>query len=98
MTQTIKPPVAELSVADQLREKVISLPAEKQRQILEYAERLECETAQPPRNPLHNPEGLWANKGINISEEDIAEMRREAWGEYVTGGRPKAEESDPAER
>ena len=33
-----------------------------------------------PKAPLKSLEGLWAEYDIHITEEDIAEMRREVWG------------------
>ena len=32
--------------------------------------------------PLRNPEGLWAEFDIDISAEDIAELRREMWKNF----------------
>jgi len=34
------------------------------------------------KRPLRNPEGLWADLGVDITEEDIAEVRREMWGKF----------------
>ena len=32
--------------------------------------------------PLRSPEGLWAAFDIDISEEDIRELRREMWKNF----------------
>ena len=34
---------------------------------------------QRPRKSLH---GLWADLNVDVSEEDIQEMRREMWGNF----------------
>ena len=35
-----------------------------------------------PKKPLHSLRGLWADLNIHITEEDIAEARREMWGNF----------------
>jgi hypothetical protein len=35
-----------------------------------------------PELPLRSLEGLWAGRAPDISEEDIAELRREMWGSF----------------
>jgi hypothetical protein len=37
---------------------------------------------QQTRTPKRSLYGLWANLGIDISEEDIDEIRREMWGNF----------------
>ncbi|HEX8683129.1 MAG TPA: hypothetical protein VF707_12495 [Ardenticatenaceae bacterium] len=53
-------------------------PVDKVRLIERIAPQIERElTPSIPRKSLY---GLW--KGINITEEDIAEARREMWGNF----------------
>lgn len=58
--------------------KLSRLPAEKQEQVLKYVETLESQADHPvPREDLG---GLWAHLNLDITEEEIAEARREMWG------------------
>jgi hypothetical protein len=57
--------------------KVQSLSEEQQRQVLDFINRLPAAQAQPPRLDLY---GLF--KGFNTTEEEIAEARREMWGNF----------------
>jgi len=60
--------------------KAMSLPVEKQREVLDFVEfiakRIGDSTA--PRRSLL---GLWSDLGLDVSEEDIDEARREMWKE-----------------
>jgi len=35
-----------------------------------------------PNEPVTSLEGIWADLGFNITAEDIAEARREMWGNF----------------
>ena len=67
-----------MSVEDALIEKLRALPPDKQQEALDFIEFLQrkAKTAQPRRSL----EGLWADLGVDITEEEIAEARREMWG------------------
>jgi hypothetical protein len=69
-----------MTLEQALVEKFKSLPAEKQRQLLDFAEFLEQKSIaqQPRRNIL----GLLADLSINVTADDIAEARREMWGNF----------------
>ncbi len=63
-----------MTTASQVMLKLQSLSEEQQRQVLEFVERL-----QPAKKPsLIDPRGMFA--GYDTTEEDIAEARREMWG------------------
>ena len=64
----------EEAVVAKLRE----LPEEKQQEVLDFVSGL----APVPKRPLKSLRGLWAGQGISISEEDIAEARKEMWGNF----------------
>lgn len=68
------------SLVDVLVEKVRSLPPEKQQAVLDYAEFLEQKSAPP--HPRRSFIGMFADEGIHITEEEIAEARREMWGKF----------------
>ena len=61
----------EEAVVSKLRE----LSADKQQEVLDFANFL----GTKPKHPRKSSYGLWKDLGISISEEDIAEARREMW-------------------
>ena len=69
-----------MTIEEAIIEKVRALPPEKQEEVLKFADSLG--TPIKPRPPLRSPEGLWAGFDIDISEEDIAELRRELWKNF----------------
>lgn len=69
-----------MSIEKSLLEKLHNLPVEKQKEVLDFVESLERKpTRQRPRRSL---KGLWADLGVQISPEDLAEARREMWGGF----------------
>lgn len=60
-------------------EKLRGLPPQKKK-ILEFVDSLESDGGT--KKPLRSLEGLWADLGIRITGEDIAEARREMWGNF----------------
>lgn len=66
----------EEAVVARLRE----LPADKQQTVLDFASFLV--TKGLPRPKLKSMRGLWKDLGISISAEDIAEARKEMWGNF----------------
>jgi Protein of unknown function (DUF2281) len=66
------------SIEQSLIEKLRELPEEKQREVLDFADFLAAK--QPPPPPQKNFRGTL--KGLSISEEDIAELRKEMWGNF----------------
>jgi len=63
--------------------KVPELPADKQREVLDFVGTLEKKAAS--RRPCRSLKGLWADLGTDVSPEDIAEARREMWGGFPRG-------------
>lgn len=63
-----------MTTAMQIMLKVQTLPQDQQQQVLEFIEKL------PPakKPPLIDPRGMFAD--YETTEEDIAEARREMWG------------------
>jgi len=56
------------------------LPAEKQRRVLAFVERLRTEDASRPRSRALK--GIWSGLGVDLSEEDLAVARREMWNGF----------------
>jgi hypothetical protein len=61
-------------------EKLLKLTPDKQKEVLDFVETLEKNAgATRHRRSL---KGLWADLGVEVSSEDIAETRREMWGGF----------------
>jgi hypothetical protein len=69
-----------MTIPEQVLEKMRDLPAEKQQQVLEYVDCLKV--AEASKKPLRSALGLWADLNFHVTEEDIAEARREMWGNF----------------
>ena len=69
-----------MTIEEQVLEKLRDLPPDKQKEVLEFVASLKHEGAskQPRRSLL----GLWADLNVHITEEDIAEARKEMWGNF----------------
>ncbi len=69
-----------MTIEEQVLEKLRDLPPEKQKQVLDFVDRLkEKNSTKKPRRSLL---GLWADMNFHVSEQDIAEVRREMWGKF----------------
>jgi len=66
-----------MSIEKSVLEKLLKLPVDKQKEVLDSVESLEKEAGQ--RSSRRSPKGLWADLGVDISAEDIATARREMW-------------------
>ena len=61
-------------------EKLRSLPSQKQQEVLNFVESLgRKDRVSIPRRSLKD---LWADLEVNISEEDISDLRRELWSNF----------------
>ena len=69
-----------MTVAEQILEKVDALPAERQQEVLHFAEFLAGRYAA--KGPRRSSRGLWADLGVEITERDIEEVRREMWANF----------------
>lgn len=70
--------MAASAMEEELVAKIRELPPEKQQEVLDFARFL----GSKQERPLRSLEGLWAGQGIDISEKDIAELRREMWSNF----------------
>jgi hypothetical protein len=68
-----------MTLEQQVLEKPRDLPTDNQKEVLDFVDFLKEKNggAKKPRRSLR---GLWADLNIHITEEDIAEARREMWG------------------
>jgi EAL domain-containing protein (putative c-di-GMP-specific phosphodiesterase class I) len=69
-----------MKIPEQVRDKLRDLPPDKQKAVLEFVNSLEGNGATP--EPLKSLEGLWSEYAIEITAEDIAEARKEMWGNF----------------
>lgn len=72
-----------MSIEKSVLEKLLKLPVDKQKEVLDFVETLEKKAASP--RPCRSLKGLWADLGTDVSPEDIAEARREMWGGFPRG-------------
>ena len=69
-----------MTIEQQVLERLRDLPAEKQKEVLDFVNLLKEKDGT--RKPLRSLLGLWADLNIHMTEEDIAEARREMWGNF----------------
>jgi hypothetical protein len=69
-----------MTIEEKVLQALRDLPPEKKEQVLGYVESLKG--GNGPKRPRRSFLGLWADLGIEITEEDIAEARREMWGNF----------------
>lgn len=75
-----------MTIEQQVIEKLRGLPPEKQREVLDFLESMKEKNGDgKPRRSLL---GLWSDLGVRITEEDIAEARREMWGKFPRDAAP----------
>ena len=68
-----------MTIEQQVIEKLRELPPEKQREVLDFAASLSKD--ESPRK-LRSLEGLLEDLNLDIAEEDIAQARKEMWGNF----------------
>ena len=69
-----------MTIEEQIVEKLRDLPPDKKQKVLDFVESLEQKhLGKTPRKSI---KGLCPDLGIDITEEDIAEARREMWGNF----------------
>jgi hypothetical protein len=69
-----------MTIEEMVLEKLRGLPPEKKQEVLEFLDSLQAEAGA--KKPLRSMEGIWEDLEIDITEEDIAEARREMWGNF----------------
>lgn len=69
-----------MTIEQAVLEKIKILPMNRKQEVLDFAEFLEEKDAKPqPRRSMY---GLLSDLKINLTEEDIAEARKEMWGNF----------------
>jgi hypothetical protein len=69
-----------MTIEEAVVQRLRTLPAEKKQEVLDFVEFLgRKSTATLPRR---NPIGMFADLKIEISAEEIAQLRQEMWGAF----------------
>ena len=64
-----------MTIEQQVLEKLRDLPPDKQKEVLDFVDFLKEKNS--PKKPRRSLLGLWADLNTHITEEDIAQARRE---------------------
>ena len=69
-----------MSIEQVVVEKLRGLPIEKQKEVLDFVDFLHQKRIV--KGPRRSVKGLWADLGVDITEDDVAEARREMWSNF----------------
>lgn len=69
-----------MTIEEQVLEKLRELPPERQEKVLQFVDSLSDKNLA--EKPLRSLRGLWKGLKMDITEEDIAQARREMWGNF----------------
>ncbi len=69
-----------MTIEQQILEKLRDLSPEKQKEVLDFVDFLKEKSG--PKNQRRSLRGLWADLNFHVTEADIAEARREMWGNF----------------
>lgn len=72
-----------MTIEKEVLEKLRGLPPEKQEEVLHFVDSLKENNGE--KKPLRSMRGLWQGSGVEISEQDMAEARRDMWGNFPRG-------------
>ena len=67
-----------MSIEEAILEKVRALPTATKTEVLEYVSGLEA----AHRVPFRSPKGILAGLNFTLTEEDLAQARREMWANF----------------
>ncbi|NEQ69932.1 MAG: DUF2281 domain-containing protein [Symploca sp. SIO1B1] len=69
-----------MSIEESVLERLRQLPLDKQQELLDFAEFLYQKIVF--KSSLSSVKGLCADLKVDITEEEIAEVRKEMWGNF----------------
>jgi hypothetical protein len=69
-----------MNLEQAILQKLRELPLEKQQEVLNFATFLQQQVTH--KRPLRSVKGLCADLKVDITEEDIAQARKEMWGNF----------------
>jgi hypothetical protein len=71
-----------MNLEQAILERLRGLPPGQQKEVLGFADSVRSRLPGGPRRRL---KGLWADLGASVSEDDIAQARRELWKDFPRG-------------
>jgi hypothetical protein len=71
-----------MTIDQQLMDTISKLPPEKKSELLDFAKHLRDKSEHKAKRPWKSLMGALAHHNVNITEEDIAQARREMWGNF----------------
>lgn len=72
-----------MTTLEMIAQKAKDLTPEKQREVLDFLELLRARDV--PSKPRRSAAGLLADLGVDLSDEDIDQARREMWSDFPRG-------------
>ena len=69
-----------MTIEEKVLEKLRKLPPQKQKEVLDFVRSLQENNGSPRK--LRSLEGLLEDLNVDFTEEDIAQARREMWGNF----------------
>jgi len=69
-----------MDIEELVVEKLRGLAPDQKKEVLDFLESLQEKKGS--KRPLQGFHGLWADLGVEITAQDIAEARREMWGDF----------------
>jgi len=66
-----------VTIEQQVLEQLRDLPPDKQKEVLDFVDFLQEKNSR--KKPRRSLLGLWADLNTHVTEEDIAQARREMW-------------------
>jgi hypothetical protein len=69
-----------MSIEELVVEKLRGLAPDQKKEVLDFAKFLQEKKVS--KQPLQGFHGIWADLGVEITADDIAEARREMWGDF----------------
>jgi hypothetical protein len=67
-----------MSIEEAILEKVRLLPPAKKAEVLRYV----SDIGDSRQMPFRSPKGILADLNFTLTEEDLADSRREMWGDF----------------
>ncbi len=77
-----------MSIEEAVVERLKALPPDKQREVLYFVDFLHDKTQRAPRKRLKSLKGALAHLDVKVTDHDIAEARREMWGNFPRDIKP----------
>jgi hypothetical protein len=69
-----------MTIEEKVLQKLRELPPEKQKEVLDFVHSLQENNGSPRK--LRSLEGLLEDLNVDFTDEDIAQARREMWGNF----------------